>query len=228
MYEILLIDLDDTVLDFHRTEQDALCATLTAAGITPTVEICRLFSRINDAHWKRLEKGEITRQQVLFGRFRELFDTLCVSGETKPIAVAYMENLAAGHVYLPGAEEALVQLKKKYRLYLVSNGTASVQHRRLKESGAVSYFDDVFISQEIGVNKPAKEFFDACFARIPEFVPSKTLIVGDSLSSDIRGGQNAGIATCWINPAHKECTLPSPPDYEIEALSQLPAMLENL
>ena len=228
MYEILLLDLDDTILDFHKAEHDALTATLQAAGILPTEENISLFSRINDAHWKRLERGEITRSQVLYGRFRELFDTLGMTGQTDRIAEAYMENLAAGHTYLPGAEEALAALQKKYRLYLVSNGTAVVQHRRLKESGAVNYFADVFISQEIGVNKPVKAYFDACFARIPDFAQDKVLIVGDSLSSDIRGGQNAGIATCWVNPKHKECTLPTRPNYEIEHLSQLEALLESM
>ena len=228
MYEILLIDLDDTILDFHKTEHDALAMTLSAAGIDPTEETIQLFSRINDEHWKRLEKGEITREQVLHGRFRELFAVLGVTDYDEDLPLAYMENLAAGHAYLPGAEEALRQLKKNHRMYLVSNGTASVQHRRLKESGAVSYFEDVFISQEIGVNKPAKEFFDACFARIPDFQAARTLIVGDSLSSDIRGGHNAGIATCWVNPHRKECTLDASPAYEIEALWQLPSLLEAL
>ena len=227
MYEILLLDLDDTILDFHKAERDALTATLRSGGIEPTEENIALFSRINDAHWKLLERKEITRSQVLYGRFRELFDTLGISGETDKIAESYMENLAAGHAYLPGAEEALAALQKKYRLYLVSNGTAVVQHRRLAGSGAGKYFADVFISQEIGVNKPDKAYFDACFARIPDFDPAKTLIVGDSLSSDIRGGQNAGIATCWVNPKHKECILPQKPDHEIESLSQLESYLEN-
>lgn len=228
MYEILLIDLDETILDFHKSEHDALKKTLSDAGIDPSEQTIRLFSRINDEHWKRLEKGEITRDQVLFGRFRVLFDTLGVADYDEEIPLKYMENLSSGYVYLPGAEEALAQLKKKYRLYLVSNGTASVQHRRLKASGASAYFDEVFISQEIGVNKPAKAFFDACFARIPDFSREKALIVGDSLSSDIRGGQNAGIDTCWVNPRHNACTLDILPTYEIESLTQLYSLLETL
>ena len=126
MYEFLLIDLDDTILDFHMQEKVAIEKTLSEAGISPTPEACTLYSQINDAHWKRLEKGEITREQVLYGRFEVLFATLGITADAKATANAYKENLGQGHYFLPGAEEAVKALQKKYRLYLVSNGTTSV------------------------------------------------------------------------------------------------------
>lgn len=228
MYSILLLDLDDTILDFHMQEHMTIRKTLTAAGIRPTEAVCTRYSQINDAHWKRLEKGEITRDQVLRGRFEVLFQELGLEKDATPTALSYMENLAEGHYFLPGAFEAVQALHQKYRLFLVSNGTASVQRRRLKSAGLEPYFEAVFISQDVGINKPARGFFDYCFAQIPDFAPEKALIVGDSLSSDIRGGQNAGIDTCWINPKHKECTLAQKPNYELEALSQLESLLEVL
>ncbi len=228
MYEFLLIDLDDTILDFHMQEKVAIEKTLSGAGIKPTPENCTLYSQINDAHWKRLEKGEITRNQVLYGRFEELFSRLGIVADSKDTALSYMEYLAQGHYFLPGAEAALAALHKNYRLYLVSNGTASVQERRLKSANIGRYFESVFISQNIGINKPAKGFFDYCFAHIEGFDPKKTLIVGDSLSSDILGGKNAGIATCWVNRDHKPAKPELQPDYEIESLSQLEALLESL
>ena len=119
-------------------------------------------------------------------------------------------------------------LHKKYRLFLTSNGTASVQKGRMTSANLYRFFEKVFVSQEVGHNKPAKAYFDAVFAQIPGFDPAKALIVGDSLSSDIRGGINAGIKTCWVNPAHLTAKADTIPDYEIEALNQLPALLERI
>lgn len=228
MFDILLIDLDDTILDFKKQEQVAIRKTLSDVDIEPTDEICALYSQINDDHWKRLEKGEITRDQVLHGRFRVLFDRLGIQADPAETALAYMENLANGHYFLPGAREAVESLHRKYRLFLASNGTATVQQRRIESAGIARFFEGIFISQDIGVNKPAKGYFDRCFDRIGDFDPARTLMVGDSLSSDIAGGQNAGIATCWVNPDKKLCTLEQKPDYEIQSLSQLEALLKTL
>ena len=228
MFDILLLDLDDTILDFHMQEKVAIEKTLSGAGIPPTEENCALYSRINDGFWKRLEKGEVTRQQILYGRFEELFAQLGINRDSKETALAYMGNLAEGHYYLPGALEAVQSLCKHYRLFLVSNGTTCVQEKRLKSADLCKYFEGVFISQDIGVNKPNKGFFDYCFAHIADFDPQKALIVGDSLSSDILGGKNAGIATCWVNPNHKQADPERMPDYEIESITQLEVLLRTL
>ena len=228
MFEILFIDLDDTILDFKAQEDAAIVKTLTAAGITPTEEICARYSQINKEHWARMEKGEIDRQQVLFGRFQVLFTELGVDADWETAALSYMENLSEGHYFLPGAEEALMRLSKKYRLFITSNGTAKVQNKRLDSAGIRKYFEEIFISQDIGINKPDKGFFDYCFSHITGFDPKKAMIVGDSPSSDITGGQNAGIATCWVNPKHRAYSRPNKPDYEIESLAQLEELLEAL
>ena len=119
-------------------------------------------------------------------------------------------------------------LSKKYKLYLASNGTAKVQAGRLKSANISRFFEEVFVSQEIGANKPSVEYFERCFAKIPGLDKARTIMVGDSLTSDILGGQNAGIATCWVNPQHKEGREDIRVDYEIEALSQLEELLEGL
>lgn len=228
MFEILFIDLDDTILDFKAQEDAAIAKTLRGAGIEPTEEICARYSQINKEHWARMEKGEIDRQQVLFGRFEVLFSELGVDADHEKTALAYMENLSEGHYFLPGAEEALERLSKKYRLFIASNGTAKVQNKRLDSAGIRKYFEAIFISQDIGINKPSKGFFDYCFSHISGFDPKKAMIVGDSPSSDITGGQNAGIATCWINPKHRTYSRPNKPDYEIESLAKLEELLEAL
>ena len=225
MVEFLLLDLDDTILDFQKGEEYGLQKTLLDAGIEPTEAICTRYSQINKTYWKRLELGEVTRDQVMLGRFETLFGELGVTADPKISAAAYMDNMSSVHFFLPGAEAAVKALFQKYRLFLVSNGTASAQHRRLTSAGLYPYFEKVFISQEVGYNKPAKEFFDLCFAEIPGFDPQKALIVGDSLSSDIQGGINAGIRICWVNPNHKTAPETRKPDYEIESITQLESLL---
>lgn len=227
MIEFLFLDLDDTILDFHKAERIALAKTIREFGVEPTEEIMNLYHEINDWHWKQLELGKMTRAEVLVKRFDALFEKLGQRVEAAACTELYAKNLAIGHYFLPGAEEAVEALSKKYRLFLASNGTASVQKGRMTSANLYRFFEKAFVSQEIGHNKPSKEYFDACFARIPGFDPEKAMIVGDSLTSDIKGGINAGIKTVWVNPGHK-VSGDIKPDHEIEALSQLEGLLEEL
>ena len=227
MIEFLFLDLDDTILDFHKAERIALSKTIREFGVEPTEEILNLYHEINDWHWKQLELGKMTREEVLVKRFAALFDQLGREVDPAACTALYAKNLAIGHYFLPGAEEAVMNLHKKYRLFLASNGTASVQKGRMTSANLYRFFETVFVSQEIGHNKPSKAYFDACFAQIPDFDPEKAMIVGDSLTSDIKGGINAGLKTVWVNPGHKPW-VDIRPDYEIEALSQLEGLLEEL
>lgn len=228
MIRNVLLDLDDTLFDFHKAEKIALTKTLVHFGIDPTEETLALYSTINAAHWKRLELGEISREEVKVGRYRELFKTIGV--ECDPVkATAYYESmLAIGHYFMPGAPELLEELYRKYRLYIVSNGTAKVQEGRIGSSGIAKYMDGIFISQILGANKPDKQFFDICFAEIPDFSLSETVIIGDSLSSDIKGGINAGITTVWFNPKRIENDSDIKPDYTIKELSEVPGLLSQI
>lgn len=228
MYEFLLLDLDDTILDFHKAEHIALSKTLRSFGVEPTDEVCNRYSRINQEHWQRLERKELTRAQVLLGRFSTLIEEMHLPIAPENCAGRYEELLAQGHYFLPGAKEALEVLCTKYRLFLVSNGTARVQSARLKSAGISRMFEGIFISQEIGADKPDTAYFSRCFARIPGFAKERAMIVGDSLTSDILGGCNAGIATCWVNPSHAPGRADIRADYEIESLAQLDALLEEL
>ena len=228
MFEFLFLDLDDTILDFQKAEHVALSKTLRGFGLEPTEMVLKRYNLINKAHWEALERKELTREQVLLGRFQVLFEEMGISAEPVKVARAYEHNLSIGHWFLPGAEEAVARLSRKYKLYLTSNGTASVQKGRMTSANLYRFFEKVFVSQEIGANKPAVEYFEKCFAQIPGFDKTKAIIVGDSLTSDILGGQNAGIATCWVNPHHKQGRPDIRVDYEIEALSQLEDLLENL
>ena len=228
MIEFLFLDLDDTILDFHKAERIALSKTIRQFGVEPTEEVLGRYHVINKWHWEQLEQGKLTRDEVLENRFGVLFRELGVAADKTACARAYEKNLSVGHYFLPGAEEAVARLSKKYRLFLASNGTASVQHGRMTSANLYRFFEKVFVSQEIGHNKPSKAYFEGCFAQIPGFDPDRAIIVGDSLSSDILGGINAGIRTCWVNPGHAPARADIRPDYEIEALPQLEALLEVL
>ena len=227
MIEFLLLDLDDTILDFHKAERLALSKTFRAFGLEPTEAVLNRYHEINKWHWEQLERGRLTRPQVLEGRFVQLFRELGLAVDAAQCMKSYEHNLSIGHYFLPGAEEAVKRLHEKYRLFLLSNGTAVVQQGRLTSANLYPWFEKVFISQEMGFNKPDKQFFDRCFAQISGFDPDKALMVGDSLTSDIQGGINAGVRTVWVNPAHKVAGKIRP-DYEIEALPQLEALLEEL
>ena len=151
-------------------------------------------------------------------------------------AAAYESLLGIGHYFMEGAQELLLELRGRYRLYLVTNGTAAVQHGRLKSADLPKYFEDIFISEEIGFNKPDVRYFERCFERIPDFKKKNAVIVGDSLSSDIQGGVNAGLRTVWFHPAGA-AGVPQEtagggdvplPDWEIRKLSELPGLLERI
>ena len=228
MVEFLFLDLDDTILDFHKAERLALGKTFRGFGLEPTEQVMNRYSLINKAHWERLERKELTREEVLVGRFETLFREFGLEVDPECCARTYEDNLSVGHYFLPGAEEAVKALSQKYKLYMASNGTAKVQAGRLASANISRYFQEVFVSQEIGANKPDLAYFERCFARIPGFDKSKAMMVGDSLTSDILGGIRAGIRTCWVNPDGKPARADIQPDYEIQALHQLETLLETV
>lgn len=228
MIKFVLLDLDDTILDFHKAEHIALSATLRELGIEPTEAVLKRYSEINMAHWKRLELGELTRTEVLHGRFTQLFCEMGVDGDCYEAQRIYEWKLGTGHYFLDGGQELLDTLYGKYDLYLASNGTDIVQTRRIASANIEHYFKELFISQRLGHDKPKREFFDAAFARIEGFKHDEAIIIGDSLSSDIKGGINAGIRTCWFNPRGIKNESGIVPDYEVDSLDKIPELLERI
>ena len=228
MLKNILMDLDDTILDFRKAERTALQKTLLHLGVEPREEILVRYSQINQDQWKLLEQGRLTPAQVKVRRYRLLFEELGIRRSAGEATAYYEKRLAEGHDYIPGAETVLQMLSGEYRLYIATNGTAAVQHRRIRDAGMGKYLSGLFISEEIGYKKPDGEFFRACFAQIPDFCPDEAVMVGDSLTSDIRGGRNGGIRTVWYNPAGAGCTPEERPDYEIRQLSELAPLLRTI
>lgn len=229
MVKDILFDLDDTLFDFHADERVALEKTFAELGIHLDNAVCARYSEINQAQWKALELGEITRAQVKLRRFEQLFEEL---GQEKELAdraaLLYPKRLAEDFHFMEGAPELLEKLGGDYRMFLVSNGNLSVQEGRLEKSGIGSYFSGIFISEVLGAEKPDRRFFDLAFAQIKNFDPAQAVIVGDSLSSDIKGGNNAGVRTIWFNPKGLTNTSQARADYELRALKNLPELLREL
>lgn len=228
MLKTVFLDLDDTILDFTRAEAEALRRALMEADVLADDTVLARYHAINAAQWELLEEGVLTREQVLVGRFDILFEELDLVRSAREVCERYEGYLEEGCWFIPGAEALLETLTPRYDLYLASNGAAQVQYRRLESAGIRRYFRGIFISQELGADKPSPAFFEKCFAAVPGFSKESAVIVGDSLTSDIRGGKNAGLRTCWFNPCGKPVRPGIVPDYEFTALDQLPPLLETL
>ncbi len=204
-YDFILFDADGTLLDFHKSEAEAVRDAMTLNGIEPTDEKVRLYSDINDGLWKKLERGEIEKKVLLYHRFELLFEALGVEGDAKKMAADYMQLLSTKGYVLDGAEEMCKALFGKVKMYIVTNGVEFIQRGRYARCGIDKYFDDVFISDVIGCEKPSVKYFEYVADRIEGFDKKRALIVGDSLTSDMRGGLNYGIDTCWYDPKGKKC-----------------------
>lgn len=198
-YTTLLFDLDETLFDFKRSEADAIDRLMLCYGIPVTQENRELYSAINDSKWKLLEKGKITRAKLSTERFADFFEKVGVTADPENADREYKKFLSETHFLLDGALDTCTRLCEKYSLYIITNGASLVQKGRLSKSPIMQYFKGVFISEDIGYNKPSREYFDYVLEHIEEKDKSKILVVGDSLSSDIAGAKNSGLDACWVN-----------------------------
>lgn len=223
MIKYVLWDVDGTLLNFHLAEENAIRACFDEYGLGDlSEEGLNDYRKINNKYWKALEKGKIRRIEVLEGRFREFFqkygyDTSIVSD----FNISFQENLGKTYVFNNKAYETLSKLSGKYKQYAATNGSAIAQEGKLKGAGLESIFEDVFISERIGYEKPSKKFFDYIFNTIGSRDTSEYVIIGDSLTSDIRGGRNAGIKTVWFNPDKEEKDKDIDFDYEVNNLEEV-------
>jgi len=220
-YDFLLFDVDDTLLDFQKGAHYALTKTLLDNGLNEEQipEAKRLFEAISAPLWEAAEKGTMTVQDVAHIRFSQLFARYDLSVDGQAVDKQFRDSLADDDFSIVGAKEVLSQLSKDYPLYVVSNGMYETQEKRLKASQLYHYFDARFTSSEIGVSKPARGFFDYVATHIPSFDPTRALIVGDSLTSDMTGGIQYGIDTCWFNPSGQSTHLPV--TYTIQQLEEI-------
>lgn len=228
-YTTILWDLDQTLLDFDRSMDYAVRAVFRQYDLYIDDSIVAQYDAINRDHWNRLERGEISKEEVKVGRFRVLLRELGIS-HVKPekIAASYQIELGSVYYYIDGAKELVTKLREDgYRQYVVTNGVNATQSNKMKLSGLDQIMDGVFVSELMGYPKPMKGFFDACFAMLPEGTREHCILIGDSLTSDMMGANNAGITACWFNPARKENDINVRIDYEINCLDELPLILSR-
>ncbi|KXL51743.1 putative HAD-hydrolase YfnB [Anaerotignum neopropionicum] len=223
--KFLLFDVDHTLLDFSTSEKKALKKSFDAFGIPFTEEILAWYLAHNQTLWASYENGCIPRETIFENRFGDTFSQFSISADGNLMEKTYRQALSEGADLIENALEVISKLSETYKLYIVTNGLASTQEKRLIDSGLATYFEAVFVSEIMGFQKPMVAYFDYCFARIPDFQKSHALIIGDSLSSDIQGGIRAGIDTCWFNPAHLINNTSFQPTYEIHNLMELFSLL---
>ena len=202
-YKILLFDADATLLDFKRSEYVAVKECLDFFGLPSSDDVIEKYSEINDGYWKALERGEVTKEELKVARFGDLCKCFGFDKDAVSMARTYEKNLSEMTYLLDGAEELCRDLSEKYRIYIVTNGIKEVQMGRLGGSPLKKYFIKAFVSEEMGCEKPKREYFEAVAREIPDFDKDKAVIIGDSLSSDMKGGINFGIDTCWFDPSGK-------------------------
>ncbi len=223
MYKYILWDIDGTILDFLASEAYAIHFLFKKYNIGEcSDEMLKQYSEINLKYWQMLERGELTKPEILIGRFREFFDIIGVDlSMAESFNCDYQITLGDHIEFVDKAEETLLSLKGKYILAAVTNGTKVAQEKKLHLSGLDKIFDEIFISENVGAEKPNKEYFDCVFKKLGITNKKEVLIIGDSLTSDIKGGYLAGIDTCWFNPAHNRNTLKIPVSYEIDDLGKV-------
>lgn len=223
-YTTILFDADNTLLNFDKDEHQALVKTLKEYGVPVTDENISTYVKINQGLWKQLEKGEITKPELKRVRYKLFFDAIGFRTETDPFEVneRYLSLLGEGGNTLDGAVELCEELKNEgYDLYIVTNGVAATQAKRLKRSGLLPFFTDIFVSETVGYQKPRKEYFDYVLNAVNEKDKSRILLVGDSLTSDIKGAMNVQLDCVWLNISYSELPEEYSPTHIISSICDL-------
>ena len=227
-YYCILFDADNTLLDFDAAERKALAETLAQYNIEPSNETVEKYRTINEGLWRQLEKGQIRREKLMNERFTRFLKEIGVSGSGAEMNRYYLNQLSTHPDLMPGnVLDVLHELAEVATMAIVTNGFDKVQSRRIKESGIAPFMEEVFVSERSDSEKPNRKIFDTALRTLGVENREHVLVVGDSLSSDIQGGINAGLDTCWLNRNHVENPGQISPTYEIESLEQLyPIVME--
>ena len=220
-YTWLLFDADGTLFAYDGAEEEALQNVFNHFGLTYSEEIARIYKRINQVMWDRLEKQTITLTDLRWKRFADLFMEIGIEQDAQAFSETYLRYLGQSAHLIPGTLEFLEKLDGKFNMAIIANGITDVQLSRIRLSGLDRYFPHIFTSEAIGVFKPARSFFDAVFEGIGHPPKDKVLVIGDSLTSDMAGGVGYGLDTCWYNPRGDVDEMELPITYEIEDMKEL-------
>ena len=221
---VVFIDIDDTLLDFTKCANDAIKSACNKFGVPYTTTLVDTFHPINLDLWHRLEKKEVTKEKLFDTRFQIVFDKLGIKADGIAFETAFRENFHESAILVDGARDLLEYLRSKYKVYVASNASMHQQTNRMKRAELDGYIDGYFVSEEIGFPKPQKEFFDACFKALPDVKPQDVVMIGDSLSADIKGACEYGLKTIWYNHRN-EPTAGVKCDYIVSRLSEIKNIL---
>ena len=220
-YRWILFDADGTLFDYDSAESFAFKTTLESHDYDATPDSLKMYRRINSRLFRELEMGQIKAKELRTKRFKLLFSQLNFKIDVNEFSHQYLGNLSKASRLLPGALETVTALYSKCKLLIITNGIGEVQRSRFNASELKPYFEDIIISDEVGAAKPSKEIFDIVFEKMNMPAKKETLIVGDSLTSDMSGGVNFGIDTCWYNPLGMNNDQDLLVTYEIQNLEQV-------
>jgi len=227
-YEVIIFDADETLFDFKKSEKDAFKNTMLAFHIEYDESYhLEVYKEINTAIWKEFEDGLITQKKLSFERFKRLSDKLNTEFDEVKFAQLYMQHLSHASFLYDESIDLVESLHKDYRLSIITNGLKDVQDHRIRKSMILNIFEDIVVSEDVEVSKPDSKIFEHALNNLKHTDKSKVLMVGDSLTSDIQGGINFGIDTCWFNPNQIVNTSELKPTYEIANLLELKNLLKK-
>lgn len=227
-YEIIIFDADETLFDFKKSERHAFKNTMLEFNIEYDENYhLKVYSDINAAIWKEFENGLITQKELKVERFKRLSHKLNIQFNDFEFSKSYVKHLSYASFLYDDSIDLIESLYKDFKLFIVTNGLKDVQNNRIRKSIIAKYFEDILISEEVVVSKPDAKIFELALNSINHINKSKILMVGDSLTSDVQGGINFGIDTCWYNPNKIENNTEIKPTYEISSLNELKNLLEK-
>ena len=228
MITTLLFDLDGVILNFLKAEDISLKNTIEGYGIPFNAEVEATYHRINRHLWDEFEKGTVTKDRVTLGRFKDFLEAIGEERDYIQMGKDYQNGLAYCYYLYEDAYEVLERLAKKYRLYAVTNGVSFTAYNRLRGTDTLKFFNDVFVSEDLGAQKPSLEYFDQVIERIGDLNKEETILIGDSLTSDIQGAKNMGVRSVYLNRLNLVDRSPIIPDYMISNLYELEELLTKL
>ena len=224
MIKTVFIDVDNTLLDFNECAKHSMAVSLKEYGHKYKDSYFGVFKGVNDELWREIEKGTLTREGLYKVRWNRVFERLGIAIDGPEFEEKFIHNLHSSAVPVAGAHDILAYLSEKYTLCVTSNALHQQQVTRLKNADMLGYLDHIFTSEDIGSQKPEKAFFDGCFARLGDILPEECIIIGDSLTADIKGGIDCGIKTCWFNYEQK-APKGDEADYIVNTLAEIKNIL---
>ncbi len=225
MIKAVLIDIDNTLLDFHKCSREAMCLAAEEYGIEFPQNYFEIFTKINNSLWEKIEKGELDRQGLFKIRWIRIFEAMGIEADGIAFEETFRENIKSSAIPVDGATEMLRYLSEKYYVGVASNSELAQQEKRLRKAEMLPFIKNIFTSEEIGFAKPSQGFFEACKKDLPQFEKEEIVLIGDSITADIEGAKNFGFKTCWFNFAKVPDAKCGTADYIVNKLSEIKNIL---